>query len=67
MTRSKDDQLRWYDADLSLSQSGDFVKINKTLIVAKSITSESTKNSMENLTNLSRFDNWWYCIKQQVI
>ena len=58
MTRPKDDQLRWYDADLSLSQLGDFVIINKPLIIAKSITSESTKNSKEN---------WWYCIKQQVI
>ena len=58
-----DDQLRWYDANLSLSQSGDFVIINKTLIIAKSITGESTKNSKENLTNLSRFDNRWYCIK----
>ena len=67
MTRLKDDQLRWYDADLSLSQSGDFVIINKTLIIIRSITGESTKNSKENLTNLSRFDNWWYCIKQQVI
>ena len=67
MTRSKDDQLRWYDADLPLSQSGDFVIINKTLIIARSITGESTKNSKENLTNLSRFDNWGYCIKQQVI
>ena len=67
MTRSKDDQLIWYDADLSLSQSGDFVIINKILIIAKSITGESTKNSKENLTNLSIFDNWWYCIKQQVI
>ena len=67
MTRSKDDQLRWYDADLSLFQSGDFVIINKTLIIARSITSESTKNSKENLTNLSRFDNGWYYIKQQVI
>ena len=67
MARSKDDQLRWYDADLSLSQSGDFIIINKTLIIARSITGESTKNSKENLTNLSRFDNWWYYIKQQVI
>ena len=57
MTRSEDDQLRWYDADLSLSQSGDFVIINKTLIITRSITDESTKNSTENLTNLSRFDN----------
>ena len=64
MTRSKDDQLRWYDADLSLSQSGDFVIINKTLIIARSITGESTKNSKGNLTSLSGFDNWWYCIKQ---
>ena len=66
MTRSKDDQLRWYDADLSLSQSDDFVIINKTLIIAKSITGESTKNSKEILTNLSRFDNWWYCVKQVI-
>ena len=66
MTRLKDDQLRWYDADLSLSQSGDFVIINKILIIARSITSESTK-SKEDLTNVSRFDNWWYCIKKQVI
>ena len=67
MTRLEDDQLRWYDADLSLYQSGDFVIINEILIIARSITGESTKNSKENLTNLSRFDNWWYCIKQQVI
>ena len=40
---SKDDQLRWYDADLSLSQSDDFVIINKILIIARSITGESTK------------------------
>ena len=31
------------------------------------ITGESTKNNKENLTNLNKFDNWWYCIKQQVI
>ena len=67
MTGSKDDQLRWYDVDLSLSQLGDFVIINKTLIITWSTTGESTKNSKENLTNLSRFDNWWYYIKQQVI
>ena len=67
MTRSEDDQLRWYDVDLSLSQSGDFVIINKTLNIAKSITGESTKNNKESLTNLSRFDNRWYFIKQQVI
>ena len=67
MTKSEDDQLRWYDVDLSLSQSGDFVIINKTLIIARLITGESTKNSKKNHTNLSRFDNWWYCIKQQVI
>ena len=66
MTRSKDDQLRWYDANLSLSQSGDFVIINKILIIARSITGESTKNSKENLTNLSRFDNSWYYIKQVI-
>ena len=66
MTKSKDDQLRWYDVDLSLSQSCDFVIINKTLVIARSITGESTKNSKENLTNLSRFDNWWYCIKQVI-
>ena len=59
--------MRWYDADLSLSQSSDFVIINKKLIIARSITGESTKNNKKNLTNLSRFDNWWYCIKQQVI
>ena len=57
MTRSKDDQLKWYDADISLSQSVDFVIINKILIIARSITDESAKNSKENLTNLSRFDN----------
>ena len=67
MTRLKDKQLRWYDADLSLSQSGDFVIINKTLIISRLISGESTKNSKENLTNLSRFDNSWYCVKQQVI
>ena len=66
MARSKDDQLKWYDANLSLSQSGDFVMINKTLIIAKSITGKSTKNSKKNLTNLSRFDNRWYCIKQVI-
>ena len=43
MTRSKDDQLKWYDVDLSLSQSGDFVIINKTLIITRSITDESTE------------------------
>ena len=53
MTRSKDDQLRWYDADLSLSQSGDFVIINKTLIIARSITGESTKNSKKILLILA--------------
>ena len=66
MTRSEDDQLRWYDADLSLSQSSDFVIINKTLIITRSITGESTKNSKENLTSLNRFDNQWYCIKQVI-
>ena len=65
MTRSEDDQLVWYDADLSLSQSGDFVIINKTL--TRSITGEWIKNIKESLTNLSRFDNWWCCVKQQVI
>ena len=67
MTKSENDQLRWYDADLSLSESGDFVIINKILIIARSITDESAKNNKEKLTNLSRFDNWWYCIKQQFI
>ena len=67
MTRLEDDQLSWYDADLSLFQSGDFVIIKKTLIIIRSITGESTENSKESLTNLSRFDNWWYCIKQQVL
>ena len=67
MTRLKDDQLRWCDVDLSLSQSGDCVIINETLIILRSITGKSIKNSKENLTNFSRFDNWWYCIKQQVI
>ena len=43
MTGSKDDQLRWYDVDLSLSQSSDFVIINKTLIITRSITDESTE------------------------
>ena len=66
MTRLEDKQLRWYDADLSLSQSGDFVKINKTLIITRLITDESIKNNKKNLTNLSRFDNWWYCIKQVI-
>ena len=47
MTGSKDDQLRWYDADLSLSQSDYFVIINKILIIAKSITGESTKKQQE--------------------
>ena len=51
---SKNDQLRWYDTDLSLSQLGDFVIINKTLIITWSITGEPTKNSKENLINLSR-------------
>ena len=63
MTGSKDDQLKWYDTDLSLSQSGDFVIINKTLIITRSITGESTKNKKKNLTNLSRFDYLWYYIK----
>ena len=58
MTGLENDQLRCYDADLSLSQSGDFVIINKTLIITRPITGESTKNCKENLTNLSRFDNW---------
>ena len=49
MTRSKDDQLRWYDVDVSLSQSGDFVIINKTLIIIRSITGESTKNSKKKI------------------
>ena len=53
MTRSKDDQLRWYDADLSLSQSGDFVIINKTLIISRSITGESTKIARKILLILS--------------
>ena len=57
VTKSKDDQLRWYDANLSLSQLGDFFIINKTLIITRLITGESTKNSKKNLTNLSRFDN----------
>ena len=43
MTRSENDQLRWYDADLSLSQSGDFVIINKTLIITRSRIGELTK------------------------
>ena len=43
MAGSKDEQLRWYDANQSLSKSGDFVMINKTLIITRSITSESTK------------------------
>ena len=58
MTRSEDDQLRWYDADLSLSQSSNFVIINKILIIARSIIGELTKNSKKNLTNLSTFDKW---------
>ena len=53
MTRSKDDQLRWYDADLSLFQSGDFIIIKKTLIVTRSITGESTKNSKKILLILA--------------
>ena len=53
MTRLEDDQLRWYDADLSLFQSGDFVIIKKTLIIIRSITGESTKNSKENLLILA--------------
>ena len=57
MTGLEDDQLRWYHANLSLSQLGDFVIIMKTLVITRSITDESTKNSKENLTNLSRFDN----------
>ena len=47
MTRSKDDQLRWYDANLSLSQLGDFVIITKTLIITRSITGGSTKKQQE--------------------
>ena len=53
MTRLEDDQLRWYDADLSLSQSGDFVIIKKILIITRSIASESTKNSKEILLILA--------------
>ena len=53
MTRSKDDQLRWYDANLSLSQSSDFVIIKKKLIITRSITDESTKNSKEILLILA--------------
>ena len=53
MTRLEDDQLRWYDVDLSLSQLGDFVIINKTLIITRSITSESTKNSKKILLILA--------------
>ena len=53
MTRLEDDQLRWYDVDLSLFQSGDFVIIKKTLIIIRSITGESTKNSKENLLILA--------------
>ena len=53
MTRSKDDQLRWYDADLFLFQSGDFVIIKKTLIITRSITGEWTKNSKEILQILA--------------
>ena len=49
MTRPEDDQLRWYDADLSLSQSGDFVIINKTLIITRSITGESTKKTTRKI------------------
>ena len=49
MTRSIGDQLRWYDTDLSLSQSSDFVIIKKTLIITRSITGESTKNSKKIL------------------
>ena len=49
MTRSKDDQLRWYDADLSLFQSDDFYIINKILIITRSITGESTKNTRKIL------------------
>ena len=50
---SKNDQLRRYDDDLSLSQSGDFVIINKTLIITRSITGESTKNNKEILLILA--------------
>ena len=53
MTRLEDDQLRWYDADLSLFQSGDFVIIKKTLIITRSITGESTKNSKKVLLILA--------------
>ena len=67
MARLKNDQLRWYDVDLSLSQSGDFIIINESLIILRSISGKSIKNSKKNLTNFSRFDNWWYCIKQEVI
>ena len=49
MTRLEDDQLRWYDADLSLFQSGDFIIINKTLIIARFITSESTKKTARKI------------------
>ena len=45
--------MRWYDADLSLSQSIDFVIIKKTLIITRSITGESTKNSKKILLILA--------------
>ena len=45
MTGLEDDQLRWYDTDLSLSQLGDFVIIKKTLIITRSIAGESTKKT----------------------
>ena len=53
MTRSKDDQLRWYDVDLSLSQSGDFVIINKTSVIVRSITGESIKTARKILLILA--------------
>ena len=53
MTRLEDGQLRWYDADLSLSQSGDFVIIKKTLIIIRSITGESTENNKKILLILA--------------
>ena len=53
MTRLDDDQLRWYNADLSLFQSGDFVIINRTLIIARSTSSEPTKTARKILVILA--------------
>ena len=58
----KHDQIKGWPIKMIWCQSisisiGWFVIINKTLIITRSITDESTKNSKKNLTNLNRVDN----------